>query len=364
MTLASAQRDYYEILGVPRDADERTIKEAFRRLALKYHPDRSGEPDAESRFKEVAEAYAVLSDPVKRATYDARGFSGLAGFSVEDLFGGADFGEIFGGFGFDRGGLFERLFHSTRPRGPSRGADVQLAVRIPLELVLSGGEETITISRPATCQACGGVGARPGTKPRKCEACGGTGWHGSSSRRGNVAVQQVITCTACSGRGSFVDDPCAQCAGTGEVTHDETLKVNVPPGIEEGAAVRIAGKGLPGAEPGGLPGDAYVIVETADDPRFERRGADLWHVEEIEIQDAVLGTERRVPALDGEVSITVEPGTQPRTLLRIPARGLPHLDGEGRGDLCVLVVVRIPRASSDAERHLWERLRELRRSQH
>lgn len=363
MTVVTAQRDYYEVLGVPRDADDRTIKEAFRRLALKYHPDRSREPDAESRFKEVAEAYAVLSDPAKRATYDAGGFTGLAGFSVEDLFGGVDFGEMFRGFGFGGAGLFERLFHPTRPRSPALGADVELTVRIPLETVSIGGEQTITISRPGTCEACDGIGARPGTKPRTCEACGGTGQHRSSSRRGNVLVQQVTTCTACGGRGSFVDDPCPECAGTGEATHDETVKVNVPPGIEEGGALRIAGKGMPAAEPGGLPGDAYVIVETAPDPRFERRGADVWHVEEIEIQDAVLGTDRRVPALDGEASIRVEPGTQPGTVLRVPGKGLPYPDGGTKGDLCIVVAVRIPRASNDAERRLWERLREVRRSQ-
>jgi molecular chaperone DnaJ len=240
-----AQRDYYKILGVPRDADDKTIKDAFRRLALKYHPDRSKEPDAEERFKEIAEAYAVLSDPHKRADYDAGGAAGLAGMSPEDLWATLDLGDIFGDMGFGPGGgLFERLVGQRAPAGPSRGADVEVSLTVPLTRVASGGEESVTIARPGPCTTCGGTGARPGTSPEPCQACGGSGQRGTTSRRGNIVIQHVTTCTACGGRGTVVHDPCADCAGHGTVTHHDRVTVRIPPGIEDGTALRVPGRGL------------------------------------------------------------------------------------------------------------------------
>lgn len=358
MAATATQRDYYEVLGVARTADDKAIKDAFRRLALEYHPDRSKEPDAEARFKEIAEAYAVLSDPRKRAEYDARGFAGVAGFAPEDLFAGVDFGDLFGPFGFDTGGgLFDRLFGRPGRRGPQRGRDIEVVLTLPLATLLTGGEETVSIRRPGPCATCAGSGARAGTEPRACETCSGTGQRTSSSRQGNVLVQQITSCTTCAGRGTIIDEPCGDCGGTGEVTRRDSLKVQIPAGIEEHTALRIPGRGMPASQPHGAPGDAYVVVESAADPRFVRRGADLWHAEELDVANAVLGTDRRVPTLDGDVSLTIPPGTQPGTTLRVAGKGLPRFGGSGRGDLFVTVAVRVPERITDAERRLWERLR-------
>ena len=200
--MTTAQRDYYEVLGVPREADQQAIKDAFRKLALQYHPDRNIAPDSEERFKEIAQAYAVLSDPHKRADYDAGGFAGVGGFTPEDLFGGIDFGDIFGGLGFDLGGegLFDRFF-GRRPSGPPRGANVEVELVIPLERVASGGEETVQIAHPQVCATCLGSGAKPGTAPRRCEACGGTGRQVVSQRHEGLVVQQISSCASCQGRG-------------------------------------------------------------------------------------------------------------------------------------------------------------------
>lgn len=360
--MATAARDYYEILGVPRDADDKTIKDAFRRLALKYHPDRSTEPDAEERFREIAEAYAVVSDPRKRADYDAHGFPGVAGLSPEDLWAGIDFGDLFGGFGFDlEGGLFERIFGRRARRGPPRGADIEVPVTIPLDRVVSGGEETVAIDRPGPCTTCGGSGARPGTEPAPCQACAGTGRHTRSSRHGNVVVQQVTTCATCGGRGTIIEDPCPDCGGRGEIVHHDAVRIRIPAGIGDGTAVRIPAHGMPSRVPGGEPGDAYVVVETAPDPRFVRRGADLWREEEVTVPDAVLGTSRTVPTLDGDVAVTVPAGTQPGTVLHIVGKGLPRLGRPGRGDLHLSITVRIPEHPTDGERQLYAQLRAVGR---
>lgn len=355
------RRDYYEVLGVPRDADKKAIKDAFRKLALKYHPDKNKEPGAEERFKEIAEAYAVLSDPKKRAEYDARGHAGVAGFTPEDLFGGINFEDIFAGFapGLDFGGgsLFERLFR--RRAGPRPGANIEVALEIPLERVMSGGEEEVRISRPATCPSCQGSGARAGTQPRSCEKCGGSGRLVKTRQEGGVSIQQITTCPDCLGKGQFIDHPCPACGGTGETTSDETLKVKIPVGAEDGMALRIPGHGLPSPEPGGVPGDLYVMVRTAPDPRFERHGANLWRYEAIELTDAVLGTSQTVPTLDGEISVKIPPGTQPDSVLRLAGKGLPAFGGGRRGDLYLRLTVRVPEKLSAKERRLYEELRAL-----
>lgn len=220
--MASTQRDYYEVLGVTRDADAKAIKEAFRSLAMKYHPDRNKSPDAEAKFKEIAEAYAILSDPKKRADYDSHGFAGVAGFSAEDLFSGINFEDIFGdtGFGFHLGGgLFGDLFGRHRRRaGPVRGSDLEVQLVIPLEKVNAGGEEMVHFTRPVTCSGCQGSGAEPGTEPRKCEVCDGSGrqvtTRDESKEQGTFRFQQISTCPVCHGQGIFIDHPCKQCGGT------------------------------------------------------------------------------------------------------------------------------------------------------
>jgi molecular chaperone DnaJ len=361
MGMAATLRDYYEVLGVPRDADAKAIKNAFRGLARKYHPDRSTEPDAEERFKEIAEAYGVLSDPAKRASYDARGLPGVAGVSPDDLWAGIDFGDLLGeaapGFG---AGLFERFFGRRARPGPPRGADIETEVTIPLTRIAAGGEETVTISRPGHCAACSGSGARPGTTPRPCPACGGTGQRVAGSQRGNVIVRQVTACPACAGRGIMTGQPCPGCGGTGQAVQEEDVTVRIPPGLPDGTALRIPARGMPSPVAGGEPGDAFVIVRTGPDPRFVRRGADLWHELEVAVPDAVLGSTAAVPALDGDIRITIPPGTQPGTVLRVAGNGLPQFRGTGRGSLYVNVAVRIPDPHQlrPGQRRLYEQLRE------
>lgn len=348
-------RDYYEVLGVARDADEKTIKDTFRQLALKYHPDRNKQPGASDRFKEIAEAYAVLSDPRKRAEYDARGYAGVAGFSPEDLFGGINFEDIFGGLGFDFGRPFERFFR--RRAAPRRGENIEISVTVPLERVLNGGEETVRVSRAATCQACRGSGAKAGTTPRSCAKCGGSGQLVRSQRKGGVTFQHITTCPECGGRGAIIDTPCPECGGKGEVERAETLTVRIPIGVEEGTALRIPGRGLPADKPGLPPGDLFVVVRTADDPRFERHGRDLYRVETIDVVDAVLGTSIDVATLDGQVSVQVPAGTQPDSMLRLRRKGLPSFGGGARGDLFVRLQIRVPEWLTDRQKHLFEQLR-------
>ncbi len=359
--MAAPQRDYYEVLGVSRDADQKTIKDAFRRLALQYHPDRNREAGAEEKFKEIAQAYAVLSDPKKRADYDAGGFPGVAGLSPEDLFGGVDFEGIFGGLGFDFGGegLFDRFFRRRERRGPSPGTNLQVELVIPLERVASGGEETVRISRPASCATCHGCGAKPGTSPKLCDACKGSGRQVRRRREDGVVFQQTRTCEICRGQGKIIEHPCGECRGTGEVEREEALTVKVPPGVEEGMVLRVPGHGLPSPQAGGVPGDLYVLVRTTPDQRFERSGTDLWRTETVQIADVVLGTHVKVPTLNGSATVAIPAGTQPGAVLRLRGKGLPEFGGRGRGDLYLRVAVEVPKRLSKEERQLYERLRTL-----
>jgi molecular chaperone DnaJ len=364
--MAVAQRDYYDVLGVPRDADAKRIKDTFRELALKYHPDRNKAAGAEERFKEIAEAYAVLSDPTKRAEYDARGFAGVAGFSPEDLFAGIDFGDIFGdagfGLGFDwgPGGLFERLFRPRRA-GRVRGADLRVDLTLPLEAIMRGGEETIRYTRPAECARCHGSGAEPGTAPRQCRTCKGTGRktiaRGEQRGEASIRFQQITVCPDCGGRGTVIDKPCKECGGEGRTEREESLKVVIPPGAEEGMVLRVPAHGLPSPSPGGKAGDLLVVVATAPDARFTRDGPDLWSTEAIGVADAALGTQIKVPTLDGAAEVRVPAGTQPGEVLRLRGKGLPLYGRAGRGDLNLRIEVRIPERLSAAERELYERLR-------
>lgn len=347
------------MLGVAKDADQKAIKDAFRNLAMKYHPDRNKEPGAEERFKEIAEAYAILSDPKKRGEYDARGFAGVEGFSQEDLFGGINFDDIFGGLNFDfGGGPFAGFFHRRR-MGPARGANIEVELSIPLERVAKGGEEKIRLNHPSSCPACHGTGAEGGAAPKVCATCKGTGRITRSSRQAkeHVLIQQISTCPACQGQGSIIEHPCKKCHGSGVVAKEEELAVKIPKGVEEGMVLRIPGKGMPSPEAGGITGDLFVVVRTKDDPRFERSGADLLRQETIPLTDAVLGTTLQVPTLDGSVSVTIPSGTQPGTVLRLKDKGLPEFGNERHGELYLRIEVHVPEKLSSEERELYERLR-------
>lgn len=364
--------DYYEILGIPRDADTKAIKSAFRKLAMKYHPDRNKAPDAEEKFKQIAEAYAVLSDPRKRAEYDARGHAGVAGFSQEDLFGGIDFEDLFGGhdFGFDfglgGGSLFDRFFGPRRHRASTasaspKGANLEVDLHIPLELVATGGTEILHFRRKVACTQCRGSGADPATPPRSCDECGGSGRKAVTTRQGGFTFQQVTTCPRCQGRGEIIDKPCMTCGGSGHVDRDETLKVKIPAGVEEGMVLRIGGHGQPSQVPDGQSGDLFVVVRSKGDARFERRAADLWRTEVLQLEDAVLGVALKVPTLEGRVTVTIPPGSQSGDILRLQGKGLPEFGHARHGDLFLRLQVTIPKRLSEEERRLFERLREIRK---
>ena len=354
----TVSRDYYEVLGVSRDADTQAIKNAFRQLARRYHPDTSTEPDAEQRFKEIAEAYGVLSNPAKRASYDAQGSAGLAGATAEDLWSGIDLADIFGSGAAAFGSLFDRLF-GPPAAGPQRGEDVRLDLAISLDEVLIGRNHTVTLRRPGPCPRCAGSGSRPGTTPRRCQDCGGTGQLAVASRHGPLMVRQVATCLACGGRGQVIDQPCPACEASGRALREEKLTIRIPPGIPDGATLRLAGRGMPSPIPGGSPGDAYVNIRTRADPRFTRADADLWHDLHIQAPDAALGITAAVPVLEGQVRVRVRvpPGTQPGCVLRVGGRGLPRYGGHGRGSLNLAVIIDIPRQLSTRQRQLYEQLR-------
>ena len=354
----TSARDYYEVLGVARDASQEAIRDAFRTLALQFHPDRNKAPEAQERFREIAQAYAVLSDPRKRAEYDAGGFAGV---TQEDLFAGADFESFLRDAGLGLGeSLFDRLF-GTRARGPVRGADVRVEARVPLERIALGGEETIRFGRRDVCGDCHGTGAKAGTQPRTCTACAGSGRKVVEHQERGVRLRETGPCPECKGAGRFIETPCPVCGGSGEAWREESLVVRIPVGAEDGLVLRVPGKGEKSPDPHGLPGDLLLVVSTNEDPRFERDGADLWHTEEIEAPEAVLGAEINVPTLDGSVAVKVPAGTQPDAQLRLRGKGLPRRGGRGHGDLYVRLAVRLPKRISSEERSLWTRLGEIRR---
>ncbi len=365
--MSNQQRDYYEVLGVPRDADEKALKKAYKRLAMKYHPDRNKDPDAEEKFKEIAKAYAILSDPQKRKMYDAGGMGGVSHFSDEDLFRDMDFGDLFGGFGFGfdsaGGGIFDRFFRQPKQR-QTHGVDLRLRMAVSLERIFTGGRELLRFSRQISCPACHGHGTRTGKPPEACPACQGTGRRvvtsNQESEKGHIQFQRVLTCPACHGRGVVTDDPCAQCGGAGQVEKEESLKITIPAGIEDGGVLRVPGHGLPAEQSGMPPGDLYVEIYTRADPRMQRHGADLWRTERLSVPEAVLGTSLRVPTLNGEVVVTIPPGMQPDEMLRLRGKGLPRYHGEGFGDLILRLEIVIPERLSDEERELYRRLAALR----
>ena len=294
----------------------------------------------------------------------------MAGFSEQDLFQSVDFNDLIGGFGIDFGGLhggiggslFEGLF-GRRRKGPKRGENIEVELRIPLAQVVSGGEAKVRLERSFPCTSCKGSGAKAGTKPRTCPDCKGSGRRISSNRRhdgpAQVRVQHISDCTTCSGRGQLIDEACAACHGSGKTVVEEALTVNVPVGADEGLALRVPGYGQPAPAEGAAPGDLFVVVRTLEDPRFERDGADLWHTEQISVPEAVLGTTRQVPALDQAAEVTIASGTQPGTVLCLAGRGLPCFGGQRRGDYFVRLQVAVPTKLGPRERDLYEQLRDM-----
>ena len=357
-------KDYYKILNVPRDADNKTIKKAYHTLAMKWHPDRNNSPDAEERFKEIATAYAILKDPKKRTRYDLHGMEGVAHYSSDDLFSGLDLGNIFGDMGFGSGSssIFDRMFGRRATRS-QHGQDLRVQIEIPLETVNDGGKQDVKVSHPVDCSACHGHGTKSGTQPPPCKSCNGTGRivSGSSESRGKqqITVQHINVCSHCHGKGTEITEPCPICGGYGQIEKEETIKVTIPPGIEDGMVLRIAGHGLPGNQSDIPPGDLHVVVSTGADMRFQRRGPDLWRMETIVVADAVLGTTLSIPGLDNNLELKVPPGTQPDDILQIRGKGLPRFRGNGRGDINIRIQVHIPEKLSEKERRVYKQLRDL-----
>jgi molecular chaperone DnaJ len=344
-----APRDYYDVLGVPRNASEQEIKSAYRRLALKYHPDRNpGSSEAEEAFKEAAEAYGVLGDPEKRRRFDAYGHAGLGGAGGvgfdPTIF--ADFSDILGDF-FGFGNVF-----GGRRRGPHRGADLRYNLEISFEEAAFGTETQIRIPRTETCSTCSGSGASPGTKPSTCPTCRGSGQ--VSFQQGFFSVAR--TCSHCRGTGRIVAEPCKVCGGEGQVPVERTLQIKIPPGVDTGSQLRIGGEGEAGSL-GAPPGDLYVVVRVQEHSFFRRDGNNLFCEVPVSVTHAALGGAIDVPTLEGgKTKLSIPEGTQPGTVLRLRGQGIPHLGGRGRGDLHVLVRVVVPRHLTADQRKLFEQL--------
>jgi len=364
------KQDYYEVLGVDRGASDDEIKRAYRRLAVKYHPDKNpDDPKAEEKFKEVTEAYEVLRDREKRRLYDQYGHAGLSGqggFGGGGFQGGHEFDlsdalrafmRDFGGFGF------EDVFsggggRSRGQRGRRRGRDLQIKVKLSLEEIAEGVTKTIKLRKQIACSACGGSGARAGSRPRTCTECGGQGRIRRVQRTLLGQFVNVVTCPACHGEGKVIADPCPDCRGTGVVRGEETVKVKIPAGVSSGNYITLKSQGDAG-EHGGPAGDVFVVVEEKENDLFERHGDDLLITLPVLPSDLALGAKVEVPTVSGRVSMKIPAGTHSHKIFRIPNRGIPHLHGPGRGDQLVRVVAWTPQKLSREEREHFERLREL-----
>ena len=343
------KRDYYEVLGISRHADESELKQAYRKIALRFHPDRNpDDPGAEEKFKEASEAYAVLSDPEKRRAYDRFGFEGVGAGGPG---GFSDFGDL-GNFTDLFNDLFGDLFGARggRQRGRGqRGADLRYNLEIALGDVLSGSEAQIRIPKTRVCTACSGSGARPGTRPERCGRCHGTG---------QVVLQQGFfrisrPCDSCGGAGEIVRERCSDCRGAGRVEGQQSIKVRVPPGVEDGMRLRLAGEGEAGVA-GGPPGDLYVVISVREHEIFEREGQDLHCGVPVAFVQAALGDEIEVPTLEGTVKLKLPEGTQSGKVFRLRGKGLPSLRGAARGDQLVHIFVEVPTRLNKRQRELLE----------
>ena len=349
----ASDRDLYSVLGVERGASDAEIKRAFRRLAQQWHPDVNQDPAAAERFKEINEAYQVLSDPQRRQQYDTFGRAGLGGFGGGD--GGAGF-EGFGGFGDIFDAFFGGAAAGARRGRPQAGADLRYDLRISFEEAIRGTEKEIEFPVLATCDVCDGSGAKPGTSSSTCPQCNGRGEVRSVRQTMLGQMVNVATCPRCRGDGRIVETPCERCNGDGRVETRRKLRVTIPAGIDEGHQIRISNEGEVGPR-GGPAGSLYVAVHVAEHPALRREGTELVYETDISIAQAALGTTLQVPTIDGDEEVEVKPGTQPGTEIRLRGKGVPHLRRAGsRGDLHVFVNVAVPTKLSRRQRELLEEL--------
>jgi molecular chaperone DnaJ len=346
----SSKRDYYEVLGVGRSATPEEIKKTYRQLARKCHPDASDAPDAETRFKELNEAYEVLSDAEKRATYDRFGHAGLGGAGL--------------GFGFrDPLEIFEEVlgrgfgFRTSARRGPRRGADLRYDLRLTFEEAVFGCDEEIEVMRFEACPECKGSGAEPGTSPVRCSECNGSGQVRQVQRSILGSFVSVTTCPVCRGEGETLPIPCTHCGGDKRVYAPRKLSVTIPPGVDHGTQIRLAGEGEMG-ERGGPAGNLYIVLDVEPHPIFDRRGDDIVVELQVNVAQAALGADVKVPTLEGEEEISIPAGTQSGKVLPLRRKGVPHLRQNGRGDQLVVVRVAVPIKLSRDQKKLFQELGE------
>ncbi|MQG27127.1 MAG: molecular chaperone DnaJ [SAR202 cluster bacterium] len=347
-----ADRDYYDILGVGRGVGEEDIRRAFRKKAMEFHPDRNKSPDAEEKFKEINEAYQVLSDSGKRSRYDQFGKAGVgAGGGAGQPFDGSD---VFGGFG----DIFDSFFGngSGRRRQAQRGSDLQHRVILSFEESVFGAEREVELTRLEDCGTCSGAGNEPGTPLDTCSTCKGNGQVRRAQRSVFGQFTQVTTCSSCQGRGTIIKTACSNCRGGGKERKSRKIEVAIPAGVEGGMQVRLTGEGDAGSE-GGETGNLYVYIDVQEHQYFDRDGSDLTYVLPVNIAEAALGAQKIIPTLDGkEEELKLPQGTQPGTEFRIKGKGVPHLHGSRRGDLRVTVDVRVPGSLDDRQQELLQEL--------
>jgi molecular chaperone DnaJ len=357
-----SERDYYEILGLDKGAGADEIKRAYRRLALKYHPDKNPEnhKQAEEKFKEISEAYAVLSDPQKKSLYDQYGHAGIdSRYSTEDIFRGADFSSIFGGMG-GLGDIFGQIFGDAGfdifgggRSGPQRGSHIGAEIEISLSEAAEGVKKIVRLRRQEACSVCRGEGAKPGTKKTTCAKCQGRGQVQQMIRMLGFTSTTLTTCPDCGGEGKIIRTPCTKCRGAGRVKNERKIHVKIPPGVDTGLRLRVSGEGEAGTR-GGPSGDLYVDIYVRPDDMFERHGNDLVCVVPISFTQAALGAEIEVPTLNGKVKMRVPSGTQGGKIFRIRGKGMSDVHGYGRGDELVKVVVETPTGLNAKQRRLLE----------
>lgn len=359
-----AKRDYYEVLEVSKDASLADIKKAYRKQALKYHPDKNpGDAVAEEKFKEAAEAYEVLSNEQKRARYDQFGHSGVSGagngfgaggMTIEDIF--AHFGDIFGG-SFGGFGGFGSGRRGGGGRRVNKGSNLRVKVKLTLEEIASGVEKKIKVSKYIACKSCGGTGAADSSSYSDCPTCRGTGQVTRISNTFLGQMQTSSTCPACGGEGKVITKKCSSCYGEGIVKDQEVISIKIPAGVAEGMQMAVSGKGN-AARRGGISGDLLVLISEEQHPELIRDGNDLLYALYLSITDASLGTQAEIPTVDGKVKIKIEPGTQPGKILRLRGKGLPDVNGYGRGDILVNINVWIPKILSKEEKRILSKLGE------
>lgn len=354
-------RDYYEILGVPRDASEDELKRAYRKLAMQYHPDRNRDADAEAHFKEIAEAYDVLRDPQKRGVYDRYGHAGLGGAAGPQGFSHIDLSEALNMFMRDFGGFggFESMFGGGRsPSEARRGQDIRVTVKLTLPEVATGARRTVKLRTMVRCETCSGSGCAPGTRPVSCATCAGSGEVRRATRSVFGQFVSVSPCPTCAGEGVIVQTPCEVCRGEGRVKGDRSVAVEIPAGVSGNNYITLRGQGAAGPR-NGPHGDLVVMLEVKDDDRFERHGEDLVYDLPLSFSQAALGCTVPIPTPWGDESLEIPPGTQAGTVLRLKGKGLPRLGRAGKGDLNVRTHVWTPEALSEDQKRLFQELQSL-----